>query len=182
MTKCLKSNTNEIEKALRVHEENEPKCRGPDGWWAWLVCGASAMSVAIILGIIYSFGLLLPPLMETFDETRQTTGIAIANRKFGNRTQSAEDWDWVRPANSRTKSNKEACMSSISGPNRTQPNKSNRTHHIDWARLCSIRFVTELNRTATVDYVRLCSMNKFAWTENIWCWSKGYLKLGSLCI
>ena len=79
MNKCFKSNKDEIEKALRVHEGNEPRYRGPDSWWAWLVCGASAMSVAIILGIIYSFGLLLPPLMETFDETRQATGIAIAN-------------------------------------------------------------------------------------------------------
>ena len=79
MTKCFKGNKDEIEKALRVHEENEPRCHGPDSWWAWLVCGASAMSVAIILGIIYSFGLLLPPLMESFDETRQTTGIAVAN-------------------------------------------------------------------------------------------------------
>ena len=89
MAKCFKSNKGEIEKALKVDEENEPRCR-PDSWWAWLVCGASTMSVAIILGIIYSFGLLLPPLMETFDETRQTTGIVLANRTFGNRTQSED--------------------------------------------------------------------------------------------
>jgi len=85
MAKCFKSNKGE--KALRVHDENhEPTCR-PDSLWSWLVCAASAMSVVIIMGIIYSFGLLLPTLMETFDETRQTTGIA-SNRTFGNRTQS----------------------------------------------------------------------------------------------
>ena len=74
MTKCFKNDKGEIEKALKVHEENEPRCR-PDSLWSWLVCAASAMSVVIIMGIIYSFGLLLPPLMETFDETRQKTGI-----------------------------------------------------------------------------------------------------------
>ena len=85
MAKCFKSNKGE--KALRVQVENhEPTCR-PDSWWSWLVCAASAMSVVIIMGIIYSFGLLLPTLMETFDETRQTTGIA-SNRTFENRTQS----------------------------------------------------------------------------------------------
>ena len=79
MTKCFKSSKDKIEKAVRVHEENhEPRCR-PDSWWSWLVCAASTISVVIVLGIIYSFGLLLPPLMETFGETRQTTGIAIVN-------------------------------------------------------------------------------------------------------
>ena len=148
MAKCFKSNKGEIEKALRVDEENEPRCR-PDSWWAWLVCGASTMSVAIILGIIYSFGLLLPPLMETFDETRQTTGIALANRTFGNRIQS-EDWDWVRQSN---QIQQRSLDEFDFGTNRNQPSTANRIELNLSYRLRSIRFVAELNRTATVDCV-----------------------------
>lgn len=158
MTKCFKSDRGEIEEAQRVHEENEPRCRGPDSWWAWLVCGASAISVAIILGIIYSFGLLLPPLMETFDETRQTTGIAIANRTFGNRTQSVRQSEQIQ---------QRSLDEFDFRTNRTQPSKSNRSELNPSYRLCLIvfdyiRFAAELNRTATADYVRLCSVNKFA--------------------
>ena len=51
----------------------KPKWR-PDSCWSWLVCAASAMSVLIVTGIGYSFGLLLPPLMDYFDGTRQATG------------------------------------------------------------------------------------------------------------
>jgi len=54
------------------HELEVPTCR-PDSWCSWLVCVSSAMSVIIVVGITYCFGLLLPPLMEHFDETRQAT-------------------------------------------------------------------------------------------------------------
>ena len=54
-------------------EKYEPICR-PDSWWSWLVCAASTLSVLIMAGITYSFGLLLPTLMEHFNETRQATG------------------------------------------------------------------------------------------------------------
>lgn len=73
------SRGNRDDQATKVCEEYElevPKCR-PDSWWSWLVCAASAMSVVIIVGITYCFGLLLPPLMENFDETRQATGKTI---------------------------------------------------------------------------------------------------------
>ena len=79
MIKCSKNGKGEIEKALGVPEENEPKCR-PDSCWSWLVCAGSTMLVVIIMGIAYSFGLLLPSLMETFDETRQTTGIVRSTK------------------------------------------------------------------------------------------------------
>ena len=46
----------------------------PDSCWSWLVCFASGISVAIVAGVTYSFGLLLPPLMENFEETRQAAG------------------------------------------------------------------------------------------------------------
>lgn len=82
MTKCSKNSKGEIEKALGAPEENEPKCR-PDSCWSWLVCAGSTMLIVIIMGIVYSFGLLLPPLMESFDETRQTTGIVRNTKHIG---------------------------------------------------------------------------------------------------
>lgn len=60
-------------KVSEKHELEVPTCR-PDSWCSWLVCVSSAMSVIIVVGITYCFGLLLPPLMEHFDETRQATG------------------------------------------------------------------------------------------------------------
>ena len=54
---------------------------GPDSCWSWLVCAASAMSVLIVTGIGYSFGLMLPPLMDNFDGTRQATGNTDIYRK-----------------------------------------------------------------------------------------------------
>lgn len=50
----------------------KPKWR-PDSCLSWLVCAASTMSVLIVTGIGYSFGLMLPPLMENFAGTRQAT-------------------------------------------------------------------------------------------------------------
>ena len=52
----------------------KPKWR-PDSCLSWLVCAASTISVLIVTGIGYSFGLMLPPLMENFAGTRQATGI-----------------------------------------------------------------------------------------------------------
>ena len=54
----------------------EPKWR-PDSCWSWLVCAASSVSIVIVSGIGYSFGLLLPPLIEHFETTRQATGNKI---------------------------------------------------------------------------------------------------------
>ena len=45
-----------------------------DSYWSWLVCTAAAISLGIVTGIFYSFGLLLPPLMESFESSRQATG------------------------------------------------------------------------------------------------------------
>lgn len=76
-------------KAIQVQEHNcasgndaghEPKWR-PDSCWSWLVCAASVMSICIVSGIGYSFGILLPPLMENFKATRQATGNKITPQK-----------------------------------------------------------------------------------------------------
>ena len=64
------------QQATTVREKHElqvPTCR-PDSWWSWLVCVSSSMSVIIVVGITYCFGVLLPPLMEQFNKTRQATG------------------------------------------------------------------------------------------------------------
>lgn len=53
--------------------EKKPTCR-PDSCWSWVVCVASVILVIIVSGIGYSFGLLLPPLMESFGASRQSTG------------------------------------------------------------------------------------------------------------
>ena len=38
------------------------------------MCAAGAISVVIVSGVAYCFGLLLPILMENFQATRQQTG------------------------------------------------------------------------------------------------------------
>ena len=62
--------------AERYQVGYEPRCR-PDSCWSWLVCAGSLISVVIVAGIAYSFGLMLPPLMENFEATRQETGNKI---------------------------------------------------------------------------------------------------------
>ena len=46
----------------------------PDSLWSWLVCAASVLSIVIVSGGAYNFGLLLAPLMDHFNTTRQATG------------------------------------------------------------------------------------------------------------
>ena len=52
-----------------------------DSFWSWLVCAASVLSMLIICGGSYNFGLLLPPLMDHFDSTRQATGSMFLFKK-----------------------------------------------------------------------------------------------------
>ncbi len=42
----------------------------PDGGWGWVVCFASFMCNLILDGIAYTFGVLLEPLVESFDSDR----------------------------------------------------------------------------------------------------------------
>ena len=48
--------------------------RQPDSCWSWLVCGASFCNMLITMGFGSSFGVLLPPIMDAFQETRAKTG------------------------------------------------------------------------------------------------------------
>lgn len=43
----------------------------PNSIWSWVVCAASALSIVLISGGAFNFGLLLPPLMKHFNTTRQ---------------------------------------------------------------------------------------------------------------
>lgn len=45
----------------------------PDSGWSCVVCFASFLSIILISGGAFNFGLLLPPLMEHFNSTRQAT-------------------------------------------------------------------------------------------------------------
>ena len=44
----------------------------PDGGWGWVICFASFMCNLILDGIAYTFGVLLEPLVESFDSNRST--------------------------------------------------------------------------------------------------------------
>lgn len=71
MTKL--SSANNEDQVVKEQREGEPTCR-PDSAWSCLVCVASVICNVVIAGVILSFGLLLPPFMETFNATRQATG------------------------------------------------------------------------------------------------------------
>lgn len=45
-----------------------------DSVWAWMVCVAAATNLTFTVGLIYSFGVLLPVLMDYFKENRERTG------------------------------------------------------------------------------------------------------------
>ena len=48
--------------------------RHQDGLWSWVVCFSAMICNALGLGFALSYGVLLPALMDYFDETRERTG------------------------------------------------------------------------------------------------------------
>ena len=46
----------------------------PDSCWSWVVCICAALSQAMTMGFLFSFGVLFPVFMEYFRETREKTG------------------------------------------------------------------------------------------------------------
>ena len=60
-----------------------------DSAYAWIVCAAASTNLAFTLGLIFSFGVLLPVFMDYFKESRENTGKGInCVRSVGfNRTQ-----------------------------------------------------------------------------------------------
>ena len=45
----------------------------PDGGWGWVIVGASFMCNAIVDGFIFSFGIMLLPLVDEFGESKSKT-------------------------------------------------------------------------------------------------------------
>lgn len=62
-----------------------------DSPWAWIVCAAASTNLAFSLGLIFSFGVLLPVFMDYFEENRENTG-----KRFINRGKSVEFINWSR--------------------------------------------------------------------------------------
>ena len=47
----------------------------PDSCWSWVVCVACSISNTIIVGIIISYGIIFPTLLEEFQEGKAITGV-----------------------------------------------------------------------------------------------------------
>ena len=45
-----------------------------DSLWSWMICVIAATNLAFNVGLIFSFGVLLPVLMDYFKENRERTG------------------------------------------------------------------------------------------------------------
>ena len=48
--------------------------RQTDSRWSFVVLLCAALTQAVIFGTAYAYGVLLPPLMDYFDESRERTG------------------------------------------------------------------------------------------------------------
>ena len=46
----------------------------PDSCWSWVVCLACALTNIIICGVVFSYGILFPTLLEEFQQGKATTG------------------------------------------------------------------------------------------------------------
>ena len=53
-----------------------------DSVWAWIVCLAAAVNLAFTVGLVFSFGVLLPVFMEHFKESRENTGKVLRLNKW----------------------------------------------------------------------------------------------------
>jgi MFS family permease len=60
-----------LEKCSSADEEHGSKSKKlPDGGWAWMVVFGSFMCNVVLDGIAFSYGILLKPLLESFDSSR----------------------------------------------------------------------------------------------------------------
>ena len=62
------NNEENIKKTVPLEDIPGP----PDGGWGWVVCLASFFCNFTVDGIAYSFGILLVPLVDSFDSSRST--------------------------------------------------------------------------------------------------------------
>lgn len=63
----------EIRKDVEEEEdEEEQTVSAPDGGWGWVIVAAAFVTSLIVDGIIFSFGILLPELLNEFSEGKST--------------------------------------------------------------------------------------------------------------
>ena len=55
--------------SVRIHQ--------PDSAWAWFICILALTSSIVILGFLFSFGILNPVFLEEFHEGKARTGIVL---------------------------------------------------------------------------------------------------------
>jgi len=46
----------------------------PDSRWSWVVCLACALTNIIICGVVFSYGIIFPILLEEFQQGKASTG------------------------------------------------------------------------------------------------------------
>lgn len=55
----------------------------PDSCWSWVVCLACALTNIIICGVVFSYGIIFPTLLEQFRQGKATTALAGSLALFG---------------------------------------------------------------------------------------------------
>lgn len=67
------------ETVKETRTENERKSRQPDTYWSWIVCVVGVVSLIIVLGCSYCFGIIFPFLLDEFNEGKSNTGEYIGS-------------------------------------------------------------------------------------------------------
>ena len=65
------TSTDSASKQLKTCTTDNP---GTDTCWAWVVCLACTVSNVIVGGIVVSYGVIFPTLLEEFQEGKAKTG------------------------------------------------------------------------------------------------------------
>ena len=53
---------------------SEKKSRQPDSYWSWIVCAVGFISIIIVQGSAFCFGLIFPHLLDEFERGKSNTG------------------------------------------------------------------------------------------------------------
>lgn len=77
MSDHLEDDTCELQQSIKMsdHLEDDVYELQPDGGWGWIVVFSAFLCVFMIDGVGYSFGILLPYLMEDFEALPSTTSL-----------------------------------------------------------------------------------------------------------
>jgi len=67
-------NTDDDKEDSGISSMDEPELP-PDGGWGWVVCFGSFMVNFILDGVMFSFGVMLLELLESFGETKSKTSM-----------------------------------------------------------------------------------------------------------